>query len=45
MKPPLPAKSAIQQAQEDMKWDKNEQIETEILTKLEGQGMKDKKIK
>ena len=28
-----------------IKWDKSEQIEADILSKLEGQGMKDRKIR
>ena len=38
-------KSVLEQAKETMKWDKNEQLETEFLMKMEGQGMKDKKIR
>ena len=38
-------KSALEKAQQSMKWDKNEQLETQFLMKMEGQGMKDKKIR
>ena len=37
--------SVLEKVQQNMKWDKNEQLETDFLSKMEGQGMKDKKIR
>lgn len=42
---PPKQQSVLQMAQAEMKWDKQEQLQINILTKLEGNGMKDKKIK
>ena len=45
--PPKPpkTKTLLQTAQEGIKWDKSEQVEIDILSKLEGEGMKDRKIR
>lgn len=47
MLPPKPSKgkSVVEKAQEDIKWTKEDTTEAEILARLEGNGMKDKKIR
>ena len=45
--PPKPAKpkTVLQQAQEEMRWTREDTTEVDLLSRLEGNGMKDKKIR
>ena len=45
--PPKPTKpkTVLQQAQQQMKWTRQDTTEIDLLSKLEGNGMKDKKIR
>jgi len=45
--PPKPSKpkTVLQQAQEEMRWTREDTTEIDMLSKLEGNGMKDKKIR
>ena len=42
---PLKSKTILQQAQEEIKWTREDTTELDLLSKLEGNGMKDKKIR
>ena len=42
---PMKAKTVLQQAQDEMIWTKEDTTELDLLSKLDGSGMKDKKIR
>lgn len=41
----MKAKTVLQQAQDEMIWTKEDTTELDLLSKLDGSGMKDKKIR